>query len=165
MTEYQRRLAPETKVKISQLEATPTAKPMRRISAVLLILLSTAEQHTPAAAENEPKVITLSCDGTLTATYGANKPKNMEASQKISVVVNLDDQTVFFLGHVVPIYDFDQASINFGGRQMVDYGFRIRGHIDRASGRMEVTTVTSDPTTPDDSNMATLRYDVGCEAF
>jgi hypothetical protein len=141
----------------------PTAKPMRRISAVLLILLSTAGQCAPATAENEPKVITLSCDGTLTGTYGADKPKNMEASQKISVVVDLGDQTVFFLGYVVPIYDVDQASINFGGRQTVDYGFSIiiRGHIDRASGRMEVTTVT---TKPDDPNIATLRYDVGCEA-
>jgi hypothetical protein len=83
-------------------------------------------------------------------------------SQKISVVVNLDDQTVFFLGHVVPIYDVDQTSINFGGRQMVDYGFSIRGHIDRASGRMEVTTVTLDPTKPDDPNIVTLCYDVGC---
>jgi hypothetical protein len=140
---------------------------MRRISAVLFILLSIAGQYAPATAENEPKMITLSCDGTLTRTYGADKPKNMEASQKISVVVDLDDQTVFFLGHVVPIYDVDQASINFGGRQMVDYGFSIiiRGHIDRASGRMEVTTVTLDPTKPDDPNIATLRYDVGCEAF
>ena len=88
---------------------------MRRISAVLLILLSTAGQYAPATAENEPKMITLSCDGTLTGTYCADKPKNMEASQKISVVVDLDDQTVFFLGYVVPIYDVDQASINFGG--------------------------------------------------
>jgi hypothetical protein len=140
---------------------------MRPISAVLLILLSTAGQYARAIAENEPKVITLSCDGTLTATYGANKPKNMEASQKTSVVVNFDDQTVFFLGYVVPIYDVDQASINFGGRQMVEYGFSISisGHIDRASGRMDVTTVTLDPTKPDDPNIATLRYDVGCEAF
>ena len=53
----------------------------------------------------------------------------MEASQKISVVVDLDDQTVFFLGYVVPIYDVDQASINFGGKQMVDYGFSITGAI------------------------------------
>ena len=131
------------------------------VSAVLFASLLMAQQQ--AAAENEPKVITLSCDGTLTATYGANKPKNMEESQKISVVVNLDDQTVFFLGHVVPIYDVDQISINFGGRQMVDYGFSIRGHIDRASGRMEVTTVTLDPTKPDDPNIVTLRYDVGCK--
>ena len=140
---------------------------MRRISTVLLILLSTAGQYAPAAAENEPKVIALSCDGTLTGTYGANKPKNMEASQKISVVVNLDDQSVLLLGYVVPIYDVDQASINFGGKQMVDFGFStiVRGHIDRASGRMEVTTSTLDPTKPDDPDIATLRYDMGCEAF
>jgi hypothetical protein len=79
------------------------------------------------------------------------------------VVVNLDDQTVFLLGHVAPISDVDQG-INFGGRQMVDYGFSIRGHIDRASGRMEVTTVTSDPMKPDDPDTATLRYDMLCKA-
>jgi hypothetical protein len=135
---------------------------MRHIikTATLVLLPLVLSVHARA---DDPKVVTLSCDGTLTGTYGADKPKNMEASQKISVVVDLDDQTVFFLGYVVPIYDVDQASINFGGRQTVDYGFSIiiRGHIDRASGRMEVTTVT---TKPDDPNIATLRYDVGCEA-
>ena len=136
------------------------------IKTAALALLSLVLGGHAQAAENEPKVITLSCDGTLTATYGANKPKNMEASQKISVVVNLDDQTVFFLGHVVPIYDVDQASIDFGGKQKVDYGFsiKIRSHIDRASGRMEVTTVTSDPTKPDDPDIATVRYDMLCKA-
>jgi hypothetical protein len=136
------------------------------VTAVLFALLLMAQQQ--AAAENDPKIVTLSCDGTLTATYGANKPKTMEESQKISVVVNLpDDQTVLFLGHVVPIYDVDQASIDFGGKQTVDYGFsiKIRGHIDRASGRMEVTTVTSDPTKPDDPDIATLRYDMLCKAI
>jgi hypothetical protein len=80
--------------------------------------------------------------------------------------VNLNDQTVFFLGYVIPISDVDQVSIDFGGRQIVDYGFSIsiRGHIDRASGRMEVTTVTSDPTKPNDPNIATLRYDMICKA-
>jgi hypothetical protein len=48
---------------------------------------------------------------------------------------------------------------------MVDYGFIIviTGHIDRASGRMDVTTVTLDPTKPNDPNIAALRYDVICE--
>jgi hypothetical protein len=59
------------------------------------------------AAENEPKVITLSCDGALTRTSGANKPMDMQVLQQTSVVVNLDDQTVFFLGYVVPISDVD----------------------------------------------------------
>ncbi len=117
-------------------------------------------------AENEPKVITLSCDGTLTRTSDANKLMDMEAWQQTSVVVNLDDRAVFFLGYVVPISDVDQVSIDFGGRQIVDYGFSIsiRGHIDRASGLMDVTTVTLDPTKPNDPNIATLRYDLLCRA-
>jgi hypothetical protein len=87
--------------------------------------------------------------------------------QKTSVVVNLDEQTVFFLGYVVPVESVDEASINFGGTQIVDYGFSIsiRGHIDRASGRMGVTTVTLDPTKPNDPNIATLGYDVVCKVF
>ena len=117
------------------------------------------------AAENEGKVIRLSCDGTLTRTYGANKPADAEPLQKTGAVVNLDEQTVFFLGYVVPIESVDEASINFGARQMVDHGFiiGITGHIDRASGRMDVTTVTLDPTKPNDPNIAALRYDVICE--
>ena len=39
--------------------------------------------------------------------------------------MNLDEQTVFFLGYVVPIESVDEASINFGARQIVDYGFII----------------------------------------
>jgi hypothetical protein len=115
------------------------------------------------AAENEGKVITLSCEGTLTRTYGANKPADPEPLQKTGVVVNLDEQTVFFLGYVVPIESVDEASINFA-RQTVDYGFSIAitGHIDRASGRTVVTTVTLDPTKPNDPSIATLRYDVIC---
>ena len=136
---------------------------MRRLAQIASVLLTLPFVLSGYAEAAEPTVINLSCDGTLTGTYGTDKPKSMEASQKISVVVDLDDQTVFFLGYVVPIYDVDQASINFGGRQLVDYGFSIiiRGHIDRASGRMELTTVT---TKPDDPNIATLRYDMGCEA-
>jgi hypothetical protein len=136
----------------------------RRINAVLLTLLSTGGQYVPATAENEPQVITLACDGTLSR---ANKPTNPEALQKASVVVNLDEQTVFFLGYVVPIESVDEASINLAGTQIVDYGFSvsIRGHIDRASGRMDVTTMTLDPTKPNDPDIATLRYDMACEGF
>jgi hypothetical protein len=86
--------------------------------------------------------------------------------QKTGVVVNLDERTVFFLGYVVPIESIDEVSINFGARQIVDYGFiiGIRGHIDRASGRMDVTTMTLDPTKPNDPDIATLRYDVVCKS-
>jgi hypothetical protein len=118
------------------------------------------------AADQESKVITLSCVGTLTRTYGANKPADPEPLQKTGVVVNLDEQTVFFLGYVVPIETVDEASIDFGARQTVDYGFsvNIRGHIDRASGRMDITTVTLDPTTPNEPDIAKLRYDVVCKS-
>jgi len=86
--------------------------------------------------------------------------------QKTGLVVNLDEQTVFFLGYVVPIDEVDEASLNFGGRQLGDYGFSIaiRGHIDRVTGRMDVTTVLSDPTKQPDPNTATIHYDVVCRA-
>ena len=110
---------------------------MRRLAQIASVLLTLPFVLSGYAEAAEPTVINLSCDGTLTGTYGTDKPKSMEASQKISVVVDLDDQTVFFLGYVVPIYDVDQASINFGGRQAVDYGFSIiiRGHVKRTSDR------------------------------
>ena len=59
-----------------------------------------------------------------------------------------------------------RSAIDFGGRQIVDYGFSIsiRGHIDRESGRTDITTVTLDPTKPNDPNIATLRYDMICKA-
>jgi hypothetical protein len=88
------------------------------------------------AAEDEPKVITLSCDGMLTPTYGDNKPADPQPLQKASVVADLNEWTVFFLGYVAPIEGVEGASIHFGGRQIVDYGFivEISGNIDRATG-------------------------------
>jgi hypothetical protein len=82
----------------------------------------------------------------------------------MGAVLNLDEQTVFFLGFVVPIVSVDEASIKFGARQTVDYGFSvgITGHIDRVSGRTAVMTTTLDPTKPDDPNIAALRYDLIC---
>jgi hypothetical protein len=117
------------------------------------------------AGADESKIITLSCEGTLIPSYGANKLEAPQQLPKTSVVINLDEQTVFFLGYVVSVYDADEASINFGGRQTVDYGFRmaIRGNIDRITGRMEATTALSDPTTQPDLNTATVHYDVVCK--
>ena len=118
-------------------------------------------------AENEPKIITLSCDGMLTPTYGVNKPADSQPLQKNSVVVNLDEQTIFFLGYVAPIENVEGVSIYFGGMQIVDYGFSvaIRGYIDRETGRMEATLVISDPTQqPHDPNTATIHYELVCKA-
>jgi hypothetical protein len=134
------------------------------IKLATLVLLPLALGGHAQAVENEGKVITLSCDGTLTRTYAANKLEEAEPVQKTGAVVNLHEQTVFFLGYIVPIDSVDEASVNFGARQTVDYGFiiGITGHIDRASGRMDVTTVTLDPTKPNDPSIAAVRYDLVC---
>ena len=134
-------------------------------STALALLLLVFGSHT-RAAENEPKVVTLSCDGMLTPTYGVNKPADSQPLQNSSVVVNLDEQTIFFLGYVAPIQDVEGAIIHFGGMQIVDYGFSvaIRGNIDRATGRMDATLVLSDPQQPHDPNTATIRYDLVCKA-
>jgi hypothetical protein len=146
--------------------AAAEARLMRQlIKTAALTLLPLVLAGYAQAAENAPKVITLSCDGTLTRTYGASKPADLpEPLQKIGAVVNLNEQTVFFLGYVVPIESVDEVSINFGARQAVEYGFIIAltGHIDRASGRMNVMTVTLDPTRPSDPNIAAARYEVVC---
>jgi hypothetical protein len=52
----------------------------------------------------------------LTPIYGANKPEAPQRLQKTGVIVNLDEQTVFFMGYLIPIESVDGASINFGGR-------------------------------------------------
>lgn len=118
------------------------------------------------AAENDPKIITLSCDGVITPAYGANKPEVPQSLQKVSVIVNLDEHTIFFLGYFVPTEDVDGANIHFGGRQSVEYGFSvaINGNIDRATGHMDATLVMSDPTQLPDLNSATVHYGLVCQA-
>jgi hypothetical protein len=72
------------------------------IKTAALTLLPLVLADYAQAAENAPKVITLSCDGTLTRTYGASKPADLpEPLQNIGAVVNLNEQTVFFLGIMV----------------------------------------------------------------
>ena len=106
--------------------------------------------------------------GAVFTIGAASVPKLQDPQplQKTALVVNLDEQTVFFLGYVVPIDEVDEASINFGGMQIVDYGFiiAVRGNIDRVTGRMDATTVLSDPTKQPDPNTATIHYDVVCRA-
>ena len=82
------------------------------------------------------------------------------------MVVNRDEQNVFFLGYVAGINNVDEASIHFGGRQMVGYGFsaEVRGNIDRVTAHMDTTLVMSDPTQPHDPITATIHYDMVCKA-
>jgi hypothetical protein len=117
------------------------------------------------AADNEPNVITLSCDGMLTATHGANKPEAPKPLQKTGLVMNLDEQTAFFLGYVVPIESVAEATIKIGATRTVDYGFRvaISANVDRATGRMDAILIMSDPAQqPSDPNTAALHYNMVC---
>jgi hypothetical protein len=88
----------------------------------------------------------------LTPTYGANKPAMPQSAEKSTVIVNLDDQTIFFISYVTPI------------EGVVDCGFNvaISGNIDRATGRMDATLIMSDPMQPADANTATIHYDLVC---
>jgi hypothetical protein len=137
---------------------------IKKTAAFALLLLPLFLGGHARAAESEETVITLSCHGTLTRTQRTGEPVNPELLQKLGAVLNLNEQTVFVLGYTVPIESADEASINFGARQAVEYGFviAIAGHIDRASGRMDITTVTLDPTKADDPMVVAVRYYVVC---
>jgi hypothetical protein len=76
-------------------------------SAALALLSLVLLVHARA---NEPKVITLSCEGTLIPTYGASRPEAAQPLPRTGVVVNLDAQTVFFLGYVAPIHNVRYCS-------------------------------------------------------
>jgi hypothetical protein len=136
------------------------------VKTTTLVLLLLVPGNHARAAKNEPNVVTLSCDGMLTATYGANTPEASQPLQRTGLVVNLDEQTVFFVGYVVPIEGVGEGNIKFGGTETVDYGFRVAiiGNMDRATGRMDATMVMSDPTQqPSDPNIATIHYEVICK--
>jgi hypothetical protein len=135
---------------------------MHRIATVVLLALPLmAEQYARA---DETKVITMSCDGTLTPMYGSNKADDPVLIQKMGVVVNLDEQTVSFLGYVAPVNNVDAATINFGGRRIGNLSISVTGYMDRVTGRMDATVTTSDPTRqPHDPNAVTFHYDLLCK--
>jgi hypothetical protein len=127
---------------------------MRRIlaaaTAALLMLISLAGQHA-RAVENEPKVVTLSCEGTLTRrTWTNGKPERWEDPervQKMGLVVNLIERTVSFAGYVARIGDANAAQVAFGGKQIgpesKGQDVVIGGEIDRITGYMDARTTHS----------------------
>jgi hypothetical protein len=126
-------------------------------TAVLLARLLMAQQQ--AAAENDPKIVTLSCDGIVKLE---SKP---EPTEKMGVVVNLEEKTVSFEGWVARIGYVDAALIQFGGKQLGQQikgaDITINGEIDRVTGRMTAsTTISYSPTTPDTNGT----FDMNCKA-
>jgi len=143
---------------------------------VLLALLSVAGRQ--AAAENEPKVITLSCDGTITDTSPPTalpvdrQPRPIE---KMGVVANLNDQTVSFMGYAAPIATVDAAAISFNGELLgplaqiaskQNNNIRIDGMLDRVTGHIVADAMTYGKGKLFDPNSVTIRnhYDVLCKA-
>ena len=137
----------------------------RTVTVVLLAPLLMAEQQ--AVAENDPKVVTLSCDGKLTYTHITDSkpyPGETEHLQKVGVVVNFDERTLSFLGYVARISEVDAAYINFGGKQIVqDAKISIMGEIDRVTGYMTAMTTTETPTTLPGYNALQSHYEIFCK--
>src|SRR5262249_43997234 len=107
------------------------------------ILLAVAAANFAQAAE--PTVITLSCDGTQTGQIDKKTPEPI----RIGVVVDLDKRTVSWLGFVADVGDVDAANITFGGKQSFrGLDIDISGNIDRVTGHMIATTITSNPADP-----------------
>jgi hypothetical protein len=119
------------------------------VAAVLLALLLTAGQRAAA----EPKVITLSCDGTVHDTKD-------EPLQKMGVVVNLDERTVSFGGYVVPSVNVDAAYITFDyNKKQSGFESQISGDVDRVTGDMHAQAITFN----DEKLLSGTNYLVHCE--
>jgi hypothetical protein len=137
--------------------------------AVFLALLFCARQQ--AAAENEPRVITLSCDGTVTDTHITESKRFSDAAEvlpKVGVIVDLDKRTVSFLGYVAPITSVDPAYVGFAGEhigvvQTKGTKIYIMGEIDRITGRIDATVTTETPTTLAGYNAVESHYEVSCK--
>ncbi len=144
---------------------------MRHIkTTALTLLLLILRGH--AQAGNEPRVITLSCNGTLTYTMIRDSRSLPEMSpppeqiKKVDVVVNLDERMVSFLGYRARIGDVDAAHINFGERLIRHYeefGVNFWGEIDSVTGRFDATAATlrSSATLPD-YNALEAHYEMLC---
>jgi hypothetical protein len=116
---------------------------MMRQIAVLAALLLMAGDH--ARAENEPKAITLACDGTMTTMEADSKP---EPANRMGVVVNLVENTVSFGAYVVKIDAVGAANITFSGESKVQLSgvlgkpavtVSIMGDLDRVTGHLTAT--------------------------
>jgi hypothetical protein len=124
------------------------------------------------AQAEEPTVVTLSCDGTLTRRLWTNgKPERWEDPeriQKIGLVVNLIERTVSFAGYVARIGDANAAQIAFGGKQIgpeaKGQDVVIGGEIDRITGHMDARTTHSSQDKTLGYSAVESRYEMLCQA-
>lgn len=101
----------------------------------------------------DDQVITLTCDGIVTAGTG-----RIEHVSKMGIVINLAEQKVAFGGHVVGTSRVDAADVSFSGQSFSSWaGIRtaisVDGSVDRVTGTLHVTQSSIDHS---------LWYDLGC---
>jgi hypothetical protein len=116
------------------------------MTAFALLMMSTG------ASSAEDQVITLTCDGKVTAGSGRTE------QVKIGMVVNLAEKTVAFGGHVVEISRVDAANVSFGGHfhsswEGIETTISIDGNVDRVTGKLQATQFSLDHS---------LWFDLGC---
>ena len=102
----------------------------------------------------DDQVITLTCDGSVTAGTG-----RAEQISKMGMVVNFAEQTVAFGGHVVGINRVDAANVSFSGHPVSSWAgisitISIDGNVDRVTGALHVTQLSIDHS---------LWFDLGCK--
>ena len=102
----------------------------------------------------DDQVITLTCDGIVTAGTGRT-----EQVSKMGMVINLAEQTVAFGGHVVGTSRVDAADVSFSGQSLSSWaGIRtavsIDGNVDRVTGTLHATQSSIDHS---------LWFDLGCK--
>ena len=93
---------------------------MRARLCTALVLLPLVLGGHARAAEDELKVITLSCDGMLIPTYGDNKPADPQPLQKASVVA--DRRPCSFWATSLP------SKVSRGPASISEEGCRLRFH-------------------------------------
>ena len=106
---------------------------MTRMLIVLCTLLTVISLSS--AQDEEPTVITLSCDGT-TKVY-VKREESINPVTKMGVVVNLAERTVLFDGRVARIDHIAARTIFFGGESVKD----TTGYIDGKTGVMTATNM------------------------
>ena len=124
------------------------------MKAPMLLALAALSISTAQAAE--PETLRLSCEGMVTVTDKVTVTDNtkMEADAKpepvvVNVIVDFTDRTVqglFYLqsslDYQVKITAMNKATVTFGG--ISDFKV-ISGKIDRVTGDMSATSVSTEP--------------------
>jgi hypothetical protein len=114
---------------------------MSRMLFVALVSICWPSRLATAAA------LTLSCDGTMKAEEGQEKP---QAITKMGLIVNFDAGVVTgFTGITARIYEVNANSVSFKGTTINPSGaeWSVHGTIDRITGSLDAAVTWFNPKT------------------